>query len=193
MHVNLYLLGRNVLLTLTLLSTTVFSMVYAAAGGVPGPPPGKGPPPGVVNKITCRTSLVATITQSNMNFGTFAVTANGVVTLSPNGFVTAAGGADTVTSPVSVFTISIDNPILGCEAFDLLITLPTTATLSEIGGATMTLSNFVAAPVSSATTIAAPIIYPYSLNIGADINATFPQTEGGYTTPAGAYSTIITY
>ena len=175
----------------------MFSDVYAAAGGIPGPPPGKGPPGGIVNKATCRTSLVTSITQSNMNFGIFAVSASGTITLDPaTGARTPSAGIDTVTSPVSVFSVDISNQA-GCEKFDLKVTLPTAATLTEPGGATMALSNFTATtslnPGTPVTTIIPAPSTPITLFVGADITATFPQTEGDYTASAAAYSITLTY
>ena len=179
--------ATHVFTLIFLLSPLVFSECHAAAGGIPGAPPG------IVNKKTCRDAMVTTVTQANMDFGSFAVSAAGTITLTPTGVRIATGGMDTVTTPVTVFSVSINNSLLGCETFDILLTLPTTATLSEAGGATMTLSNFVASPVTTATTIVAPIAYPYTLNIGADLTSTFPQTAGTYTAPAAAYTLTLKY
>ena len=193
MLTNFYLFSRNTSLAILLLSPLMFSDVYAATGGIPGPNPGVGPPPGIINKKTCRDAMITTVMQANMDFGSFAVSAAGTITLTPTGVRIPTVGMDIITTPVTVFTVSINNPLVGCEAFDIKLTLPTTATLTGPGGATMTLSNFVASPVTTATTIAGPISYPYTLSIGADLTGTFPQTAGTYSTPAAAYTLTLKY
>lgn len=183
MHTNLYSLTRNFLLV-TLLSSLSISQVYAAAGGIPGAPPGVGPP---ANANTCKNGWTLTGAASPLAYGEFAVEAADTLMMDSTGGIFAAGTTHLfTTNPTTTFTVTLNNTDPACSTLGSTLSA-FVANLTGAGTA-MPLTLKVSEPTAplSAVALTAPIalpqvILPFTMTFHGDLAANFPQTAGPYT------------
>jgi len=122
-------------------------------------------------------------TQSDMDFGEVLTSASaGTVVLSTDGTVAGNGGAylfDDTNAQAAAFRVSGE----GLEVYN--ITLPTSVTLSESGGGTMTLNSFN----HDATGVLANNGQE-DFSVGATLNMGAEQVQGDY---SGSFTVSVNY
>lgn len=171
------LAAKTLILTVTLSAS---STVFAAAGGIPGAPTGNP------NKGSCSQNLVVTPVpgQSNIDFGSFDAGPGGTLIVNPDGTRSPGtpappGGINAInTSTTQAAAFDVSRTLIGCSAFPVSITLPTSATISN-GASTMTLSTFTSDQPGNSFTI--PDGVTVTVHIGATITAVSGQAQGAYT------------
>ena len=125
----------------------------------------------------------------DMSFGNLAVssTTSGTVILTPSSARTT-GGSGGVTLPATTGTVSAaDFTVSGQAGYTYAITLPTSATLNDGSGHTMTVNTFVSAPVSTGTLSGGGT---EDLAVGATLNVTAGQVPGMYTNASAVPVTV---
>lgn len=135
-------------------------------------------------------------TQS-LAFGPFAASSSGSVTVGSDGLRTATGGVTLLTAPqfgiARAASFSVSNTTPSVSTFT--ITLPTSATLTRIGGTeTMTVDTFVSNPAAGKSkgkkgfgTLSGG---SGTFTVGARLTVGSTQARGNYT---GSYSVTVTY
>ena len=122
------------------------------------------------------------ITQtSGMNFGDISESGGGTVTLNLDGTRTAGAGTDALVgggNAAGVYNIS------GGDTKAYTLSFPPTATVTEGGGATMTVDNFVHDADGTALSTGE------NFNLGADIGIASGQATGAY---SGTYTITVEY
>jgi len=126
---------------------------------------------------------VRVTTQSDMDFGEVLTSASsGTVVLATDGTVTGNGGAyvfDDTNAQAAAFRVSGER----LEAYN--ITLPTTVTLSEVGGGTMSLTAF-----NHDATGVLSNSGQEDFSVGATLNMGAEQVQGDYT---GSFTVSVDY
>ncbi|MGE5708096.1 MAG: DUF4402 domain-containing protein [Bacteroidota bacterium] len=120
--------------------------------------------------------------QNPFQFGRFAVTTGGSVTLTPAGGRTASGGVFLLSSPAWSAASFL---VTGKKNQPFVITLPSTVTLSN-GSQTMTVSNLTSTPSGSG-------FFPYNgfdLKVGGRLNVNGNQAPGAY---SGTLDVTVNY
>ena len=122
-------------------------------------------------------------TQADMDFGEVLTSASaGTVVLATDGTVSGSGGAyvfDDTNAQAAAFRVSGE----GLEAYN--ITLPTSVTLTEVGGGSMSLNGFN----HDATGVLANNGQE-DFNVGATLNVGAEQAQGDYT---GSFTVSVDY
>ncbi|MDH3342796.1 MAG: DUF4402 domain-containing protein [Gammaproteobacteria bacterium] len=183
MPINPRLLAKNLSLV-AFLSSMITSQAHAAAGGIPGPPPGKGPP---ANANQCKKNWTLTGAASPLAYGEFVVEAADTLAMNNTGGINAAATTHLfTTSPTSLFTVTLNNTDSACSTLGSTIS----AVVPSLTGAgtAMPLTLRVSeptAPLSSAA-LTAPIVLPqvtlpFTMTFHGDLAANFPQAAGPYT------------
>jgi len=125
----------------------------------------------------------------DMNFGNVAVSAStsGNVVLSTSSSRTTSG-AGGVTLPSTTGTVSAaEFTVSGQASFTYAITLPSSVTLSDGSGNSMTVSSFVSNPSSTGTLSSSG---SQTLDVGATLAVAAAQTPGTYTNSTGVQVTV---
>ena len=125
----------------------------------------------------------------DMRFGNVAVTAatGGTVILAPAGIRTT-GGAGGVTLPATTGTVSAaDFTVTGQASYTYAITLPSSATLSDGSGHTMTVNAFTSSPSATGTLTSGGT---QDLTVGATLTVSAAQASGTYTNATGVPVTV---
>jgi hypothetical protein len=124
---------------------------------------------------------ISILKNTDMNFGTIAVSSGGTVVLSPSGSRSASGGlilpSFTGTVTAAQFTVT------GEPGYTYAITLPADFTLYEsgVGPETMVVTTFTCTPSFNGTLLGGT----ETVLVGATLNVSGSQTAGSYTNAAG--------
>jgi len=125
----------------------------------------------------------------DMNFGNIAVAAatGGTVVLDNTGSRTT-GGAGGVTLPSSTGTVAAaEFSVSGQASFTYAITLPSSATLSDGSGNSMSVGSFTSSPSSTGTLSSGGT---QTLTVGATLTVAASQASGTYTNSTGVPVTV---
>ena len=125
----------------------------------------------------------------DMDFGNIAVSAStgGTVDLATTGARTT-GGAGGTTLPSTTGTVAAaEFAVSGEASFTYAITLPTSATLSDGSGNTMTVGSFVSNPSATGTLSTGGT---QTLLVGATLTVGAAQVAGTYTNSTGVPVTV---
>jgi len=137
---------------------------------------GLGVEPAYAAKPGSTTPTVSISEFRSLEFGTVAGSADGSSTLvmSPSGVLTATGYGVVIKGTIRAGEYKISGP----AGANVLITLPTTATLSS-ATSSATLSNFTSSPAAGVATLdnKGNLV----LNVGATLNLPAGQAGGDYT------------
>lgn len=125
----------------------------------------------------------------DMNFGNVAVSSSvsGTVILSPSGSRTT-GGSGGVTLPATTGTVTAaDFTVSGQAGYTYAITLPSTATISDGSGHTMTINTFTSTPSLTGTigTGGTQIV-----TVGATLMVASGQIPGAYSNSTAVPVTV---
>ena len=138
--------------------------------------------------------IIAPITLTktvDMNFGNIAVAAStgGTVILSTSGSRTT-GGSGGVTLPATTGAVTAASfTVAGASGYSYAITLPSSCTISDGSGHTMTVNSFTSNPSSIGTLTGGSS----TLNVGATLNVSAAQTANTYTNSTGVSVTVNYY
>lgn len=125
---------------------------------------------------------------ADMNFGNIAVSAStgGSVTLGITGTRTTSGSG--VTLPATAGTVAAAAFTVSGEArYTYAITLPSSCTLSDGSGHTMSVSSFASSPSSAGTLSSSGV---ESLKVSATMSVAAAQAPGTYTNVNGVPVTV---
>jgi len=126
----------------------------------------------------------------DMDFGNVAVSSSvsGTVVLTPSS-TRSTGGSGGVTLPATTGTVTAaDFTVSGQAGYTYAITLPTTATLSDGSGHTMTINTFTSVPVATGTLSSGSGVQ--DLAVGATLNVAASQTPGVYSNATAVPVTV---
>jgi len=126
---------------------------------------------------------------TDMNFGNVAVAAStgGAVTLSTSGTRTT-GGAGGATLPATSGTVgAAEFTISGQASYTYVISLPSSCTISDGSGHTMTVNSFTSFPSATGTLSSSGV---QNLKVSATMNVAAAQPSGFYTNPSGVPVTV---
>ena len=126
---------------------------------------------------------------TDMNFGNVAVSAllAGTATLTPLGS-RSAGGAGGVTLPAILGTVAAATFLVTGQAnYTYSITLPSSSTLSDGSGHSMTVTGFTSSPSATGTL---SILGVQTLSVGATLNLAAGQAAHAYTSASGVPVTV---
>jgi hypothetical protein len=125
----------------------------------------------------------------DLNFGNLAVssTTGGTVILSTSSTRTT-GGSGGVTLPAITGTVSsADFTVSGQGGYTYSITLPTSVTITDGLGHSMTISSFTSFPSTNGTLSSGGT---QDLTVGATLSASASQVSGAYTSASGVPVTV---
>ena len=150
--------------------------------------------PAIAQSVAGNTTalLITPITISkntDMNFGNLASssTTGGTIILSTSGS-RSIGGSGGVTLPAIIGTVSAaDFTVSGQGGYGYTITLPTTVTISDGLGHSMTITSFTSSPSSTGTLSSAGT---QDLTVGGTLNVSAAQAAGSYTSSSGVSVTV---
>jgi hypothetical protein len=132
---------------------------------------------------------IALVKNVDMNFGNLAVssTTAGTVVLTPASTRTT-GGSGGVTLPATRGTVSAaDFTVSGQGGYTYAITLPTSATLSDGAGHSMTINTFTSTPSATGTLSGGG---SQDLTVGATLIVTAAQVSAAYTNATAVPVTV---
>jgi uncharacterized protein DUF4402 len=125
----------------------------------------------------------------DMNFGNIAVSVStgGTVMLAPAGTRTTGGGGG-VTLPATSGTVAAASfTVSGAASYTYAITLPSTVTISDLGGHNMTVNGFSSTPSSTGTLSGGGTS---TVKVGATLNVASAQSPGSYSNASGVPVTV---
>jgi hypothetical protein len=125
----------------------------------------------------------------DMNFGNIAVSAStgGTVILATGG-TRSKGGAGGVTLPATSGTVAAANfTVSGNASYTYAITLPSSVTISDLGGHTMTVNGFNSNPSSTGTMSGGGT---QTITVGATLSVSSAQASGTYNNSTGVPVTV---
>jgi uncharacterized protein DUF4402 len=132
---------------------------------------------------------IAIVKNVDMNFGNLAVssTTSGTLVLTPAS-TRSTGGSGGVTLPATTGTVTAaDFTVSGQGSYTYAITLPTSATLSDGVGHTMTINTFTSSPSSTGSLSGGGT---QDLTVGATLNVSSSQTPGVYSNATAVPVTV---